>query len=92
VTLNKLSGKVFYRPTHTERSGAILERFLLFPPILKPFLDLPIRRIIDHLIPIALVLYDLLKGTDVIFCFCRRGLEMDSLANRLTHNFCLIRL
>jgi hypothetical protein len=59
---------------------------------LKPFFDLPIRLLIDHLIPIALVLYDLLKGTDVIFCFRRRSLEIHSFPNRVTHDLCLMRL
>src|SRR6266853_5477249 len=31
-----------------------------------------IRLLFEHLVPIVLVLYHLLKGTDVIFCFCCR--------------------
>ena len=64
----------------------------MFLAILKLFLDVPIRLLIDHLIPIALVFYHLLKGTDVIFCFGRGGLEINSFPNRLTHDLCLMRL
>jgi hypothetical protein len=32
------------------------------------------RPLFEHLVPIALVLYHLLKGTDVCFCFRRGGL------------------
>jgi len=59
---------------------------------LKEFLDVPIRLLIDHLIPIALVLYNLLKGTDVIFCFRRWNLEIHGFPNRLPHDLCLMRL
>ena len=53
---------------------------------------MPIRLLIDHLIPIALVLYNLLKGTDVIFCFRRWNLEIHGFPNRLPHDLCLMRL
>jgi hypothetical protein len=38
---------------------------------LTPFLDALIRPLFQHLVPVALVLYHLLKGTNVIFCFHR---------------------
>src|SRR6266566_7236448 len=72
--------------------GGQCRAFLLFSALLKPFLECRVRLLIDHLIPIALVLYHLLKRTNVIFCFRRWSLEMHSLANRLTHDFCLMRL
>ncbi len=50
------------------------------------------RLLIDHLIPIALVLYHLLNGTDVILCFLRWGLEIHNFPNRLPHDLCLMRL
>jgi len=40
---------------------------------LTPFLDALIRPLFQHLVPIVLVLYHLLKRTNVIFCFRRRG-------------------
>ena len=56
----------------------------------ETILGCAIRLLIDHLIPIALVLYHLLNGTTVIFCFRRWGLEIHSFPNRLTHDLCLM--
>jgi hypothetical protein len=55
-------------------------------------LDVPIGLLVDHLVPIALVLYHLLKGTSVIFSFRRWGLEIQSFPNRLPHDLRLMRL
>jgi hypothetical protein len=74
---------------HTE---TLARRFCFSGQFPKPFFDLPIRLLIDHLIPIALVLYNLLKRTDVIFWFGRRGLKIHSFPNRVTNDLCLMRL
>jgi len=73
------------------RRNSFLERFCCS----RQFLKRPEKRLLSlwaHLIPIALVLCDLLKGTDVILCFRRRGLEIHSFPNRLPHDLCLMRV
>jgi hypothetical protein len=74
------------------KSGDLITTFLGKSLEAKYHLDVTIRLLIDHLVPIALVLYHLLNGPDVILCFRRWGLEIHSFPNRLTHDFCLMRL
>jgi len=80
-----------YQLTRLERSWSGSAPFLLRQSS-HTFLDVPIRPLTDHLIPISLVAYDLLNGTTVIFCFRCWGLEIHSFPNRLRHDLCLMRL
>jgi hypothetical protein len=48
-----------------------LESFFASVAVVTLHRSVLIRQLIDHLIPIALVLYHLLKGTAVIFCLGR---------------------